>query len=97
LQFRTDLLRGHDCDNDHYLVTAKVRQRLSVSKRTAQKLDMDRLINFKKLNGVEVKEQCKVNTSNSSAALENLDNVDVDISRALENIRENMRASATES
>ena len=31
--------RGADCDTDHYLVVAEVRERLAVSKQAAQKLD----------------------------------------------------------
>jgi hypothetical protein len=31
--------RGADCDMDHYLVVAKVRERLAVSKQAAQKFD----------------------------------------------------------
>jgi hypothetical protein len=31
--------RGVDCDIDHYLVVTEVRERLSVSKRAAQKFD----------------------------------------------------------
>jgi endonuclease/exonuclease/phosphatase family metal-dependent hydrolase len=34
--------RGADCDPDHYLVAAKLRERLSVIKRVAQKFDMQR-------------------------------------------------------
>jgi hypothetical protein len=58
-------------------VVAKVRQRLSVSKRAAQKFDIERF-NLKKLNDVEVKEQYQVRISNRSAALENLDYDDDD-------------------
>jgi hypothetical protein len=45
----SDLLRVADCGTDRCLVAAKVKQRLSVSKRAAQKLDIERF-NFKKLN-----------------------------------------------
>jgi hypothetical protein len=54
--------------------------------------------NLKKLNNVEVIEQYVVKISNRFAVLENLDDDDydyVDISRACENIRENIEASAT--
>jgi hypothetical protein len=35
--------RGADSDADHYLVVAKVRERLAASKQAAQKLDVERL------------------------------------------------------
>jgi hypothetical protein len=81
-----------DCDTDHYLVVAKDRERLAVSKRTTQKFDMERF-NLKKLDEVEGKKQYRVKISNRFAALENLDN-DVDINRAWETIRENIKISA---
>jgi hypothetical protein len=39
--------RGADCDTDQYLVVAKIRERLEVSKRPVNKMDMDRF-NVKK-------------------------------------------------
>jgi len=49
-------LRGAECDTDHYLAVAKVRERLAVSKQAAQKLDGERF-NLRKLNKLEVREQ----------------------------------------
>jgi hypothetical protein len=49
--------------------------------------------NLKKLDKVEGKEQYRVEISNRFAALENLDG-DVDINRAWETIRENIKISA---
>jgi hypothetical protein len=44
--------RAADCDTNHYLVVAKVRQRLAVSKRTTHRVHMERF-NLKKLNELE--------------------------------------------
>jgi len=41
--------RETDCDTDHYLVGAKVRQRLYVSKRAVREFDMEK-INFQEAN-----------------------------------------------
>jgi hypothetical protein len=46
-------LRAADHDTDHYLVVAKVRERLAVSKQTTHRIHMER-INLKQLNEVEV-------------------------------------------
>jgi hypothetical protein len=62
--------RAADCDTDHYLLVANVRERLEVSKQTAHRIHMERF-NLKKLNEVEGKEQCCVEISNRFAALEN--------------------------
>jgi hypothetical protein len=63
--------READCDSDHYLVVAKVRERLAVCKRMIKKMDMERF-NVKQLNGEEVKEQYQVTIKNKFAAMENL-------------------------
>jgi hypothetical protein len=60
--------RAADCDSDHYLVVAKVRDRLAVNKQRFHRFYMERF-NFKKLNEVEGEEQFRVEVSNSFAAL----------------------------
>jgi hypothetical protein len=64
--------READCDSDHYLVVAKVRERLAVNKQRSHRFHMERF-NLKKLNEVEGKEQYRVDVSNRCAALEDLD------------------------
>jgi hypothetical protein len=83
--------RGADCDIDHYLVVAKVRERLAVSKQAAQKFDVERF-NIKKLSELEVRKQYQLKISNSFSALENL-NVSEDTNRACENIKEYIKIS----
>jgi uncharacterized FlaG/YvyC family protein len=77
------------------LVVAKVRERLAVSKRAAQKIDTERF-NVKKLNEGDVKEQYQVTIRNKFAALENLEDIG-DINGAWDNVRENIKISAQES
>jgi hypothetical protein len=84
--------RAVDCDTDHYLVVAKVRERLAVNKQRSQRFDMERF-NLKKLNEVWGKEQFRVEVSNRFAALEDLD-TEVEINSAWETIRENNKISA---
>jgi len=55
--------------NDHYLVVAKLRDRLSVIKRGAYKCHMQRF-RIENLSDVEVREQNRFKISNSLAALE---------------------------
>jgi len=62
---------GTDCDTDHYLVVAKVRERLAVSKQAAQKFDGERF-NLRKLNELEVRKHYQIEITNRFAALENL-------------------------
>jgi len=61
--------RVADCDTDHYLLVAKVRGILSVSKQAAQKLCGERF-NLRKLNELQVKKHYQIEITNRSAALE---------------------------
>jgi hypothetical protein len=84
--------RGAHCDTDHYLVVAKVRERLAVSTQPAHKCDVGRF-NLKKLSELEVRKQYQLNISNRLAALENL-YVSKHINRAWENVKESIKVSA---
>jgi len=81
--------RGADCDADHYLVDAKLRERLAVRKQAAQKFDRVRF-NLRKLNELGVKENYQIEIRKRFAALENL-NGDENVNRAWENIKENIK------
>jgi hypothetical protein len=61
-----------------------------------EKLNMQRF-NLQKLKDVAIIEQYQVEISKRFSAFENLDGDDVDLCRYCESIRENLKASATES
>jgi len=86
---------GADCDTDHYLVVAKLRERLAVCKQAAQKFEGERF-NLMKPRELEVKEKYQIEITNRFAALENL-NVDKDVNRVWKNIKENLKTAAKES
>jgi hypothetical protein len=68
---------------------------LAVSKQAARKFDGERL-NVSKLNELEVGKQYQIEISNRFAALENL-SYSEDVNRTWENIKENIKTSATHS
>jgi len=70
-------------------------ERLAVRKQAAQKFEGERF-NLGKLKELEVKEKYQIEITNRFAALENL-NVDKDVNRVWENIKENIKTAAKES
>jgi hypothetical protein len=74
---------------------AKLRERISVSKRARQKIDLERF-DLNKLDDIEVKEKHQITISNRFADLESLYE-SFDINNALESIRENIKTSAKNS
>jgi hypothetical protein len=72
--------RGADCDTYHYLVVAKFRESLAVTKQAAQKFDVERFI-LRKLNELEVRKRYWIEISKRFAALENLSDSE-DMNRA---------------
>jgi len=87
--------RAAEFDTDHYLVFAKVRESLAVSKQTAQKFEGERL-NRRKLNDLEVRKRYQIKITNRFAALENISD-GKDVNRAWRNVGENIKTSAIES
>ena len=83
--------RTANCDADHYLVVAKVKERLAVSKQAAQKFNAERF-KLRKLNELEFRKEYQTEVSNMFAALENLGD-SKDTNRAWENIQENIKTS----
>ena len=81
--------------SDHYLVVAKLREWLAVSKQAAQKFYGERF-NIRKLNELDVRKHYQIEISNRFSALENLSD-SKDINRAWENIKENIKTSAQKS
>jgi hypothetical protein len=73
---------------------AKLRERISVSKRARKNFDLERF-DLKKIDDIEVKVKCQVEISNRFAALYTLDE-GFDIKNAWESIRENIKTSAKE-
>ena len=71
-------------------MVAKVRERLAVSKPTERKCDGERFY----LRKLVVRKQYQIKIKNRFAALENLSD-GVNINRAWENIKENIKTSAT--
>jgi len=55
-------------DSEHYLVVAKVREKLAVCKQEAQRFDVERF-NLRKLNELEVRKQYYNEISNRFVAL----------------------------
>jgi hypothetical protein len=86
--------RAADCDTDHYLAVAEVRERLAVNKQRSHRFLMERF-NLKKLNDAEGKEQYRVQVSNRFAASEDLD-AELEINSTWEMFREDITISAKE-
>jgi hypothetical protein len=80
-------LRVADCETDHYLVVAKVRERLAANKQAALKFDLEGF-NLRNLSELEIMKHYQIKISMWFSALENL-HVSEDIHGGWENIKEN--------
>ena len=78
-----------------YRTVHKLLLLLAVRKQVAQKFDGERF-SLRKLTELEGKEKYQIEITKRFAALENL-NVDEDVNRAWENIKEHIKTSAKES
>jgi hypothetical protein len=87
--------RAVDCDMDHFIVLARIRERLADNKQGSHKFQMERF-NLKKIKEAEGKEKYHVEVSNTFAAFEDLD-AGVEINTIWETIRENIKISVEES
>jgi len=87
--------REANCDTVHFLVAAKVRETLTVSKEVAQNFDVE-IFNLRNLSELEVRKQYQIKISNKFAALENLNDSE-DINRTCENIKQSIKTSDEES
>ena len=81
--------RGADCDTDHYLFVAKVKEILVIRQQAGQKFVVERNI-LRKLKELEVMKQYQIKISYGSAALET-SSASKGINRTWENIQENIK------
>jgi HD superfamily phosphodiesterase len=79
--------RAGGCGTDHYLVVAKLRERLALNKQTTHRIHTEKF-SLKKLNEVEGREQYRFKISNRFAALEILDTrwILIELGKLLERI-----------
>jgi len=89
------IFRGADSDSDHYLVVARVRERLSISKQEGKNFDGERF-NLRKLSELDVRKQCQIKITNRLAALKSFSDGQ-DINRAWVNINDNIKTSTKDS